>query len=187
MNIYQYNDLKIEVFNDPSFEAGNVDNVNSYLHHYLGDDSEDFVPASKHGVKVYKQEQVITSCILTACSGATGIHKTASLLSNDQLLICCCDMVFCLTLPSLNLNWSVKCDTATCFQIYPLEDDYLIHGELEITRIDNAGHIKWQFSGRDIFVTVDGNNSFKLHDDHIQLIDFNGDNYRLDYDGNLLS
>lgn len=51
MNIFQYDDLRIEVFNDPAYEVGS----SSYLHHYPGDGTEGFIPNSKHGIKVYKK------------------------------------------------------------------------------------------------------------------------------------
>ena len=56
----------------------------------------------------------------------------------------------------MNLKWNTQADEVTCFQIYVLQEDYIIHGELEISRIDKNGNIKWQYSGADIFVTSDG-------------------------------
>jgi hypothetical protein len=91
-----------------------------------------------------------------------------------------------LSLPDLQLNWSTILDTATCFQIFKLDDDYLVHGEIEISRIDQKEAIKWKFGGADIFVSIDGEEEFKLGEDHILLTDFSKSKYKIDFDGNLL-
>ena len=44
----------------------------------------------------------------------------------------------------------------TCFGIHFLDEDYVIHGELEITRLDKDGKIVWQYIGRDIWTTPEG-------------------------------
>lgn len=185
MNIYQFKGLTIEVFNDNASELNTADNGSDYLKCYFGSNGEQY-PVSKHGARVYKEDQVIASCILIASGGATGIHSTSSLLSNDQLLVCCCDTVFCLRLPDLELNWQVKIDPATCFQIFQLQDDYLIHGEIEISRVDKNGNIKWHFSGADIFVSPNGSEEFKLDGNRILLNDFSGNSYILDFAGKVL-
>lgn len=163
MNIYQFKGLTIEVFNDNASELNTADSGSDYLKRYFGSNGEQY-PVSKH----------------------TGIHSTSSLLSNDQLLVCCCDTVFCLRLPDLELNWQVKIDPATCFQIFQLQDDYLIHGEIEISRVDKNGNIKWHFSGADIFVSPNGSEEFKLDGNRILLNDFSGNSYILDFAGKVL-
>jgi len=185
MNIYQYKDFKIEVYNDPP-DFNTADNEKGCLKHYALD-NEDTAPVSKHGIKVYEEQAVTNSCILIAGGGSTCVHRTSSLLSNDQLLVCCGDTIFCLQLPTLELNWRVKADMLTCFQIYPLEDDFLVHGETEITRVDGAGKTKWCFSGADIFVSNSDTDSFQLLGNSIQLTDFNGRGYKLDFDGNSIN
>jgi len=86
-------------------------------------------------------------------------------------------------LPDLNLLWQTHADTATCLQVFKFENDYLVHGELEISRIDKNGNIKWQFSGADIFVSFEGAEEFILNPDHILLKDFSGRQYKIDFDG----
>jgi hypothetical protein len=185
MNQHQYKDLTIEVLDEPTYDYGSTDNNFNYSKPYFGEDAE-VHPVSKHGVKIYRNDRIIDSCIIIGAGGATGINKNSTLLDNDQLLICCCDTVFCLTLPDLKLNWKTKADWSTCFQLFKLQDDYLIHGECEITRIDKYGKIKWQFSGADIFVSMDEEEEFRLAEDHIMLTDFEKTKYKIDFDGKLL-
>ena len=95
-------------------------------------------------------------------------------------------MLFCLGLPDLQLNWQTTVDLAACFEVFKLEEDYIVHGEIEISRIDKYGKIKWSFSGVDIFVVLDETKSFVLHSDHIFLTDFEKNTYKIDFNGKLI-
>ena len=58
---------------------------------------------------------------------------------------------------------------------------------MDISRIDINGNIKWQFSGADIFVSTDGRPEFEINSDHIYLKDFNNTEYKIDFDGKLIT
>jgi outer membrane protein assembly factor BamB len=66
------------------------------------------------------------------------------------------------TLPDLKLVWRTTVDSATCFEIFKFNDNFIVHGELEISKIDQEGNIIWRFSGSDIFTTPTGKDSFKI-------------------------
>ncbi len=185
MNSYQYRDISIQVFDDPTYTFGSADNKFTYSKHNFSDGGLEY-PTSKHGIKIFCDEMETNNCIVIGSGGATGIHQTSSLVDRDQLLICCCDTIFCLTLPDLELKWQVRADQATCFEIYKLQDDYIVHGEIEITRLDRDGNVKWQFGGSDIFVSFDNNEAFRLNDDHIALTDFYNIKYKIDFDGKVI-
>lgn len=91
-----------------------------------------------------------------------------------------------LTIPGLKLKWKTQCDPATCFQIYKLQDDYIIHGELQITKLNKDGQIKWELGGADIFVSIDNEEEFKLEHDGILLTDFAKVKYKIDFNGKLI-
>ena len=74
----------------------------------------------------------------------------------------------------------------TTFSIHRLLDGYLIYGEIEIIRLDDAFQAVWKFSGKDIFVSVTGKQSFELTDETIKLYDFEDNFYELDYNGNVI-
>ena len=185
MNRHQYKDLTIEVLDEPTYKFGSADNNFNYSKHYFGDGAEKY-PTSKHGIKICRDDQIINSCIITGSGGATGIHQNSSLLDNDQLVICCCDTVFCLTLIELELKWKTRADQATCFQIFKQQDDYIIHGELQVTKLDKNGNKKWEFGGADIFVSIDNEEEFKIESDGILLTDFAKTKYKINFDGKLL-
>jgi hypothetical protein len=185
MNRYQYKDLKIEVLNEPTYKFGSADNSFTYIKHYFGDGATDY-PTSKHGIKIYREDVIIDSCIIIGSGGATGIYKNSTILDNEQLLVSCCDTIFCLTLPNLELKWRTQADQATCFQIFKYQDDYIVHGELQISKLDRDGRIKWEFGGADIFVSIDNEDEFKIENDGILLTDFAKTKYKIDFDGKLI-
>jgi len=115
------------------------------------------------------------------------LNEKGILLDNDRLLITCGYEVFCILLPSLKLLWHTQVDMATCFEIAPYQDDYITHGEMEISRLNRQGEILWQFSGKDIFVSpIECTPAFTLTPKGIELVDFNYESYFIDYDGKLL-
>lgn len=72
----------------------------------------------------------------------------------------------------------------TMFEVHPLGDDYILYGEVVIYRIDPDLNVKWEFSGRDIFVKTQGNDpAFILKDDRICLYDFEDNYYEIDLEG----
>src|SRR4051794_33603776 len=117
------------------------------------------------GIRVLKQTELLKSAIIGSIGGGTGIHKNSVLYEDARVLICCSDSIFCLSVPELVLLWRTQADPATCFEIYKYQDSYIVHGELEISRLDKDGKIIWQNSGADIFITITGEHSFELKDD----------------------
>ena len=185
MNKHLFKDLTIEVLDEPTYKFGSADNNFVYSKTYFGDNADQY-PTSKHGIKIYCENEIINSCILIGSGGATGVHQNSSLVGNDRLVICCCDYVFSLKLPDLELIWKTQADQATCFQIFKQQDDYILHGELQVTKLDKDGNKKWEFGGADIFVSIDNEEEFKIESDGILLTDFAKTKYKIDFDGKLL-
>ena len=72
----------------------------------------------------------------------------------------------------------------TCFEIFKKGDFYIVHGELEITKLNENGKILWQKGGADIFTTISGKNDFKLTEKYIIATDWENRIYKFDYEGN---
>ena len=71
--------------------------------------------------------------------------------------------------------------------VYPYKDDFIVHYEMDIMRIDRELNIKWDFGGSDIFFRWQSNDpAFVMKEDRICLYDFNEHYYEIDYDGNKL-
>jgi len=181
----QYKDLIIEVLNEPTFRIDSVDNLFDYERRYLAYDDLKY-PSSYHGIKIIKDKKAIKSCIVIGSDGQTGISEKSFLIDNDQLLICCSNTLFCLALPDLDLKWKTKADPITCFQIFKLQDYYITHGELMITKVDKNGIVNWEFGGADIFVSTDAEEGLVIENDGILVTDFSKTKYKIDFDGKLL-
>lgn len=179
----RYNHLIIEIINEQSSNIALL--AKKYVRQYpedLGHKFE-FKPSSKHGVRVNENGVETVSALLLGTGGATDILANSFLIKNNQIYICCSDHVYCLNLPDLAVNWRFQFDIATCFGIYEFDDDFIIHGEFQISRIDKYGQIKWTFGGRDIFVNPDGKDEIKIVGNRIKLTDFQGNNYELTSEG----
>ena len=135
-------------------------------------------------VYLYEAEEELNHILLSGAGTANVISEKNTLLNQDQLLVACGNIVFCLLLPTLELLWHTQVDMATCFEIVPYQDDYITHGEVEISRLNKQGEILWQFSGKDIFVSpTERTPSFTLTPKGIHLIDFNYHEYHIDFNG----
>ena len=185
MNRYQYKDLTIEVLDEPTYKFGSADNNFNYSKHYFDDSAKDY-PTSNHGIKLIQENEIIDSCIIIGSGGATSVQQHSSLLDNSHLIIACCRTIFCLTVPDLDLKWKTQADHATCFQIFKQKDDYIIHGEMQIVKLDKDGKRKWEFGGADIFVSIDNEEEFKIESDGILFTDFAKTKYKIDFDGKLI-
>jgi hypothetical protein len=175
---------KIEIYEDPTFEAESADNVNKYDFIYLDDSL--FRCSSVFGVRVIQSKKQIASVIIASNGGGTVLHNTSTLLEEDKVLVCCSDTIFCLSIPTLTLLWKTKADQATCFEIFNYKDKYIVHGELEISMLDKDGNIIWQQSGADIFTTIGGKNDFALENNYIVATDWQNNKYKFDYDGHII-
>ena len=185
MTHYKFKNLTIDISDDQTFSFGSADNKYKYLKHFFGEGGQKF-PVSKHSIKIFKDDEEINSCIIIGSGGATGVYKNSSLIDDDKILLCCCNTIFCLTLPELDLKWKTKADRATCFEIFKQQDDYIVHGELQVTKLDKDGQVRWKFGGADIFVSIDNEEEFKIENDGILLTDFAKTKYKIDFDGKRL-
>jgi len=138
-------------------------------------------------IGIYKGEEILKTVLLGSEGGGTGVHETSFIIEPDRVLICCSNSVFCLSIADLNLLWRTRADSATCFEIFNYEDGYIVHGELEISRLGRDGAILWQQSGADIFTTSEGGkNDFLITGNYILATDWHNRKYKFDFDGNII-
>jgi len=175
-----YKNYTIEITDDRNYTIGSVDNITSYNQVVF---DEGIIPTSQHGISVKNHEDEINSIIICEGGGASTIHERSFIIDDGKIFLCCGDHVYCLELPSLTVVWKRKLDPATCVGIYEYKNEFLVHGELEISRIDKQGNKRWDFSARDIFVTQDGKESIEIKEDRIKLRDWEGYEYVIDENG----
>lgn len=178
--------LKIDVFDDPSFTQSAAE-ATAYDKVYMAETDRGYEPNSQHAIVVYRDHVKTASAMLLSTAGATTVTPDSVLIDNHHIITRCGNTVFCLDLLNLDLQWMVEADWATCFSIHLYQNSYITHGETSITRIHREGSVLWSYSGADIFVRLDGGPAFIMHDAYIELNDFNGGHYTMDYDGNAIS
>ncbi len=163
-----------------------VKGTTNNLYNYDADYWEDRGYADTlYDVAISLADRVLKRIVIGAGGGSTTIHDTSHILEPNRLTICCGDTVFCLSIPDLSLLWRVKADSATCFEIYKHKADYIVHGELEISRVSYDGRLIWQQGGADIFTNISsGGEDFFITDEYIFATDWNGKQYKFDFDGN---
>jgi hypothetical protein len=181
MKHYTIDKYRIDIYADQTFTDSSADNENQYDFLYF-EKSEYHFP-SVFGIKIFQDKTLIKSALIGSIGGGTDIHDNSTIIENDRLLICCSDSIFCLSIPDLKLLWRTQADQSTCFEIFKYQDSYIIHGELEISRLDKDGKILWKQSGADIFTTLDGKDSFVITDKYILASDWGNKKYKFDFNG----
>jgi len=165
----------VDIFVDHAFSPN--DSIHKYDYTYF--DQTDSYCSTIIGIELYQDEILQKAAVIGGVGGGTGVHETAFVFDKDRIVVCCSDSVFCLSIPNLSLLWKTNADMATCFEIYKYQSDYIVHGELEITRLGHEGEIIWQRRGADIFT-----GPFAIADDHILATDWDKREYKFDFDGN---
>ncbi|MGN6639124.1 MAG: hypothetical protein ACTHJ8_09455 [Mucilaginibacter sp.] len=136
-------------------------------------------------LRTYQSEHILKTVLINSDGGGTFVSGTSFIVQENKITICGSDSIFSLSIPELKLLWRTKADTVTCFEIFPYKHDYIVHGELEISRLDSNGKILWQQSGADIFISLNSSgDDFLVTDDYILATDWNGKKYKWDFDGN---
>lgn len=175
-----YNDFEILLLSETLYSADSIDNSKTYDQIHQDGRYDNYLYLTRHGIKIFKDDEQVNSALVVSNGGIAGINKTSSLIDNHKLLICCGHSVFCLTLPDLYLSWRTIGDSATCFEIFKHQNDFIIHSELEISKHDNAGQVIWSFSGDDIFTTVTGQNDFKIIEDIVHATNWENSVFEID-------
>ena len=138
---------------------------------------------SKYAIRIKKNNEYLKSVILLSNGFSSLSNKDSIIIENSNMVIIVGKSIFCLGLPNLNFSWQIECDKSTCFGIYEVNDEFIIHGELFISKISKTGKLEWQFSGRDIFVTMDGSDRINITEEYIRVTDWENNIYYLNFNG----
>jgi hypothetical protein len=172
---------EIDIDYHPTYKSGSANNLFKFDFEYLENNSK--TAPTIFGIKVLENGVCLKSAVISAEGGETGVHNSALVLEEDRLILCCGNKIFCLSIPDLILLWKTQADDFTCFQVFPYQDSYIVHGEINISRINNDGMILWQYSGEDIFMNMDDEVECELRANYIVASDFNNKVYKIGYDG----
>jgi hypothetical protein len=70
---FEFDNLIIEIYDDPTFSFNSTDHSHVYSRHYSSGQALEF-PVSKHGIRILNDGVEINSCIVIGSGGATGVH-----------------------------------------------------------------------------------------------------------------
>lgn len=101
------NEYKVVLSDESNYTLNSTDNL-LVFEKIFTDEESDIYNSTKHGIKIYKNEKLLTNALICAVGGATGIHENSSVIIENNILICCANSVFSLHLPDLSLNWVRK-------------------------------------------------------------------------------
>lgn len=178
---FEFGRYNLKITDKTIYQSNSSELFLDYENNYLTE--SEYLLATIFELKIFEKETEISSAIIGAEGGASSLSENSQIIENDRILICCSDCVFCLGLPTLSLNWKIKPDEITSFRIFKIDGGYIIHGELQITRINNDGEIIWKQGGADIFVKPDGIDELEINKDYIKAVDWENRVYKWDLNG----
>ena len=116
--------------------------------------------------------------IITRCYGQI---DNCVILEEERLVLLADNYIVFLNLTSKKLE-SIKqvIDVGTGIGMYSFDSGYTVNGEIDVIKVDKLGNKLWSFSGRDIWVTLSGEEAIQINDNKLMLTDFNGDTYEID-------
>lgn len=185
MNTYHYKDFDINIYESPGITENSTDN--RHFDKMLKTiDAEDPVLSKYYEIEVAHADEVKT--VLLETSSYPDSHAFTALHA-DGVFMMLNDVLAVFSPKKLDFIRTESIDPfGVMMEVHPFEDDYILYGETEIYRIGSDLKVKWQFSGRDIFIRYQGEEpAFLMKSDRICLIDFLDNYYEIDYDGKLLT
>ncbi|WP_343555563.1 hypothetical protein [Sphingobacterium sp.] len=182
-----YQHYKVLIYTDHQYTVESADNLRRYKRVYVDDSCDRYNNVSNVAILVKHDQDEVASAILCDTGIFTGLSESSFIIEERVLYICAGNKLYYLNIPDLTLKWTGQIDYVTNFSVQKLEDDLLVHDELEITRITKLGEIKWRFGGHDIWVNNNGHQEVTVLPKSIQLIDFGSHLYELDFAGNIIS
>ena len=125
-----------------------------------------------------------------ALIGDTSANETdCAVLNGDVLSVLQDWTLYHINIETCELVSTTKIDSwCPNFNIYRIQDGYIILGETDVTMLDHGFNTLWSFGGNDVFSPMDpALKPIELCEDKIKLYDFNGDYYELNYSGKLIA
>jgi len=184
--VSRYKDFEIHVYSDSVYTYNSADNITSYFKVYVDNDKH-YPTNIKYGIKIFKNDDLISSAIICESGSITGIFDKSFIIKNDALFICCSNMIYCLNVPDLDFKWKCELDHDTCLEIYAFQEDFIIHGELQISRVTEDATLKWQYNRNDIPRFSDSNSCLQIANGFIKISNVEGYEIVLDEKGKEVS
>lgn len=175
---------EIMLFNDTTYTIDSADNFQ-----YDEELNLDVYTANDHySALVIKFDWYERQKSIVLIGSKWAVYTDFAVLAGDLLTVMQQDVITQFNVRNGSIIRHVKFSCyGSSFGIYRVTGGYIVYGELEIIMLDDHFQRKWDFSGRDIFVTNSSHVPFELSEKSIKLYDWEDNYYELDYDGKLIA
>lgn len=178
---YFFKDYHISVHDAPPYSCNSTDN--KPYDKVLIIEESDFNKTVEFEIEKNGEVRTVLMVVpyYTPLNSFVALHKEGLFLMLNDILC-----VFNPETMSITMQANIS-PLGTMFEVHEIEDEYILYGEIEIYRISKDLTVKWEFSGRDIFVRYHGNEpAFAIEEDRICLYDFEDNYYEIDFEGKLI-
>lgn len=171
----------VEVFDDSEHRFGSDSNKEFYSKYYFGE-TQLKIPTSRHGVKVIKDGTTKENCLLIGFANTSIINEHSSIIVKQNIIVSCCDTIFCLSVPDLSLVWKQKIKTNSYLKLFNFGKDIICLSNDHLIRMYANGNIVWstplsQYAEQtsDMNIFIDDKQIFiKKHNTISEIIDLRG-------------
>jgi len=175
-----YDKYEAEIIDDNSYSSKSSGNLTNYKFEYSAGqiNKSRIYTLNKRGIIVRDNNsgEELSSAILFENGGKSAISEDIYEMENEKIWICIGDKIYCLNIPDLTIAWFKETNYGTNHSINKFRNDFIIHGELGILRMNKEGEIIWKFMGGG-GVFIPGKERLKILDTHIELTDGNDNNF----------
>jgi RNAse (barnase) inhibitor barstar len=109
-----------------------------------------------------------------------GNYESCTILKHNKLIIAKFNTIYEIELNTSRARHIVFSDMAGIIGLYDVNDGYLIHGEMCLVKTDYNLNKLWDFYGKDILISKNGDSNITVTKDKIELTDFEGNHYGID-------
>lgn len=138
-------------------------------------------------MEIVIQNEISEEVRIALVGSLYGSESNCAVLKDRELVVLIDKDIFIINLDEYKL---VRYKNLDCFginfSIYLVNNGYIIHGEMEVFKLNFELERVWGFSGADIFVTHDDKLPFLIDGDRIKIYDWNGTYYEIDLNGKLI-
>lgn len=175
---------KIKLFEDIGYVLGSQYNARTY--DLIIKPKEELPRYSVFGIDIVIGNSSYSVALIGDECAFLGNH--VALLEGDRLTVVQNSRVIVLSVTERKLVRAYNLsdgDYSEYFEIYRLNDNYLLHGENKISLFDNDFNELWSVTGDDVFVNPDRERDFIIADDKIIAYDYMDRKYEITFDGKI--
>jgi hypothetical protein len=176
--------VKITIKQDKTYTIDSVDNKSyDILMNPFKYTRNDYTKA----MEIVIQNEIFEEMRIALIGSLYGHESNCAVLKGRELVVLIDKDIFIININEYKLVKYKKIDCfGDNFAIYLVNNGYIIHGEMEVFKLDYELDKVWEFSGADIFVTQDDKLPFLIDGDRIKIYDWNGTYYEIDLNGKLI-